>query len=134
MVRSLLASILRSNAHPQRVPALIGFNAHAPVAQSAVEALGEQLSDLMSPLWHAVPKSKTTRSKKRMRAANKGLKNMQHITKCNNCGAPKLMHQLCTNCMTVDWNVRTTVDVVKDVLAGVEEAAPAGVVAAGNDK
>ena len=48
----------------------------------------------------AVPKKKTTHSKKRMRSSGKYLKNLQNIVKCPFCGNPTLMHHLCHNCFT----------------------------------
>lgn len=66
-----------------------------------MERAAESISELLAPLWLAVPKSKTTRSRKRMRAANKHLKNIQHIDKCNVCGKAKLRHHVvsCDKCI-----------------------------------
>ncbi|KAI9280420.1 hypothetical protein BY458DRAFT_500642 [Sporodiniella umbellata] len=48
-------------------------------------------------LW-AAPKKKTSHSKKRMRASNKGLKQKENITACPTCGSNKLLHHLCPKC------------------------------------
>eukprot|EP00937_MAST-01D_sp_MAST-1D-sp2_P000219 g219.t1 len=109
---------------PQCVPALAGLGtpqlpAGRPVGGSALDAL----EDLLAPTWLAVPKSKTTRSKKRMRAANKGLKNKLNITTCtcpDGTVKHKLRHHVC-DCgedgPVVDWNIRSPMDGVKDGLA-----------------
>jgi large subunit ribosomal protein L32 len=55
----------------------------------------EYLGDILGPLWFAVPKSKVSHSKKRMKLSNKGLKNKMNIMKCQACGSAKLMHHLC---------------------------------------
>ncbi|KAJ1504949.1 hypothetical protein HMI54_002431 [Coelomomyces lativittatus] len=49
-------------------------------------------------LW-AVPKQRTSHSKKRMRMATKGLKNLHNITVCRVCQGPKLIHHLCPSCL-----------------------------------
>ncbi|PVU93959.1 hypothetical protein BB559_003121 [Furculomyces boomerangus] len=46
----------------------------------------------------AVPKKKTTHSKKRMRSAGKGLKNRTDIVRCSGCGKAKLLGHLCLYC------------------------------------
>lgn len=86
------------------------------------------LAELFPPFLLAVPKSKTSHSRKSMRSANKGLKNktselscccslhqittISHeyrelkpsrrlvldINLCPACGSPKLMHHLCPKC------------------------------------
>eukprot|EP00180_Rhodochaete_pulchella_P001146 Plantae.Rhodophyta-Rhodochaete_pulchella.ctg19643.p1 GENE.Plantae.Rhodophyta-Rhodochaete_pulchella.ctg19643~~Plantae.Rhodophyta-Rhodochaete_pulchella.ctg19643.p1 ORF type:complete len:180 (+),score=20.96 Plantae.Rhodophyta-Rhodochaete_pulchella.ctg19643:47-586(+) len=47
-------------------------------------------------LLMAVPKKKTTYSKKRMRSAGKVLKAKSNITQCEECGRPKMPHTYCT--------------------------------------
>ena len=49
-------------------------------------------------LWFAVPKKRTSRSKKLLRMTHKWLKPIHHYTFCNHCGNPKLLHVLCGNC------------------------------------
>lgn len=48
-------------------------------------------------LW-AVPKKRTSHSKKRMRMAHKYLKPKRHYLPCPKCGGLKLMHTLCGHC------------------------------------
>ncbi|KAI7873181.1 uncharacterized protein EV154DRAFT_528583 [Mucor mucedo] len=48
-------------------------------------------------LW-AAPKKKTSHSKKRMRASNKGIPIKENVTSCPACGSNKLLHHLCGNC------------------------------------
>ena len=45
----------------------------------------------------AVPKRKTSKSKKRMRRTHKKL-SVPGITPCPNCGEMKLNHRVCTEC------------------------------------
>ena len=49
-------------------------------------------------LWMAVPKKRTSHSKKRMRMAQKWLKPIRHYNFCPACGNPKLFHHLCGHC------------------------------------
>ncbi|KAF8626551.1 hypothetical protein AX15_004853 [Amanita polypyramis BW_CC] len=60
----------------------------------------QSLLELFPPFLLAVPKKKTSHSKKAMRSANKGLKDKQNIVNCPSCGSPKLAHHLCSNCYT----------------------------------
>lgn len=48
-------------------------------------------------LW-AAPKKKTSYSKKRMRQATKGLKDLYNLNECPACGRKKLAHTLCLFC------------------------------------
>ncbi|KTW27025.1 ribosomal protein L32 [Pneumocystis carinii B80] len=50
------------------------------------------------PILWAAPKKKTSYSKKRMRQAGKGLKDIQHFSYCSSCGKKKLAHTLCIFC------------------------------------
>ncbi|KAF8898698.1 ribosomal L32p protein family-domain-containing protein [Infundibulicybe gibba] len=70
----------------------LGFLPSAPSLQSILE--------LFPPFLLAVPKSKTSHSRKAMRSANKGLKDKHNIVNCPACGNPKLAHNLCQNCYT----------------------------------
>ncbi|KIM22013.1 hypothetical protein M408DRAFT_333132 [Serendipita vermifera MAFF 305830] len=60
----------------------------------------ESLLELFPPWLLAVPKKKVSHSRKRMRSANKGLKDKQNIHSCKACGRPKLMHNLCHHCFS----------------------------------
>ncbi|KAF9927732.1 hypothetical protein FBU30_002935 [Linnemannia zychae] len=69
------------------------------ISTSILGRVGPYISELLpSIVWAAVPKSKTSHSKKRMRQATKGLKLQRNIVECPGCGQPKLMHHLCTHC------------------------------------
>jgi len=56
------------------------------------------LAEILGPILWAVPKKKTSHSKKRMRSANKGLKDKTNIVNCPGCGQKHLIHHLCFNC------------------------------------
>ncbi|PIL32002.1 hypothetical protein GSI_06706 [Ganoderma sinense ZZ0214-1] len=56
------------------------------------------LLELFPPWLLAVPKKKTSHSRKAMRSANKGLKDKQNLVHCQACGSPKLAHHMCPNC------------------------------------
>ncbi|SRR6266498_4325717 len=56
------------------------------------------LVEILGPILWAVPKKKTSHSKKRMRSANKGLKDKTNIVDCLGCGQKHLIHHLCHNC------------------------------------
>ncbi len=45
----------------------------------------------------AVPKKKTSQSRKGMRRSHDALKGV-NATECSNCGAPKLSHHICSSC------------------------------------
>ncbi|OSX67610.1 hypothetical protein POSPLADRAFT_1129705 [Postia placenta MAD-698-R-SB12] len=58
----------------------------------------QSLLELFPPFLLAVPKKKTSHSRKAMRSANKGLKDKQNLVHCPGCGSPKLAHHLCPSC------------------------------------
>ena len=63
------------------------------------------IPSLLEGVWEsilrAVPKKKTTHSKKRHRQmAGKALKDVTALCKCPGCGQTKRMHYLCPNCTT----------------------------------
>lgn len=78
---------------------------------SSVEALpshcstsvGRLQQDTDDALWDgflwAVPKKRTSHSKKRMRMAHKYLKPKHHYYQCPSCGHLKLQHMLCGHCL-----------------------------------
>ncbi|ORX68548.1 hypothetical protein DL89DRAFT_209552, partial [Linderina pennispora] len=49
-------------------------------------------------ILRAVPKQRTSHSKKRKRMATKGLKNRKDLVPCRGCGRPKAVAQICLNC------------------------------------
>lgn len=57
-----------------------------------------EIPSWLEPILWAAPKKKTSHSKKRMRASNKGLPIKENITSCPACGTNKLLHHLCGNC------------------------------------
>ncbi|ORX62174.1 hypothetical protein DM01DRAFT_1331631 [Hesseltinella vesiculosa] len=57
-----------------------------------------QVPEWLGPILWAAPKKKTSHSKKRMRASNKGLKQKENITACPACGNTKLSHHACKHC------------------------------------
>ncbi|CAH1761648.1 7430_t:CDS:1 [Entrophospora sp. SA101] len=56
------------------------------------------LVEIFGPIVLAVPKKKTSHSKKRMRSANKGLKDKVNVIQCPGCGRKNLIHHLCFHC------------------------------------
>ncbi|GAA6058695.1 hypothetical protein JCM10212_003383 [Sporobolomyces blumeae] len=70
----------------------------ASIAALIPDSLAAGLRDLLPPWVLAVPKRRTTHSAKRMRSANKHLKEKQNLVACPSCGAPKLSHHLCHSC------------------------------------
>lgn len=77
--------------NPLPVPALVDVFPHdgASVADQLLQN---------TILWMAVPKKRTSHSKKCMRMAHKWLKPIQNYTYCDTCGSPKLLHVLCGTC------------------------------------
>ncbi|KAJ2720141.1 hypothetical protein GGI07_004785 [Coemansia sp. Benny D115] len=57
--------------------------------------LGDLLGEMV---LRAVPKQRTSHSKKRKRMAGKGLKNRQDLVPCPGCGHPKLAAHICKSC------------------------------------
>jgi large subunit ribosomal protein L32 len=59
----------------------------------------------------AVPKRKTSKSKRDMRRTHKKTAG-PNLTTCNQCGEPKLPHHLCMSCGT--YKGRTLIDTDED--------------------
>ncbi|KAH8120357.1 hypothetical protein DFH11DRAFT_56328 [Phellopilus nigrolimitatus] len=68
----------------------------API-HAAIPSWTSLLEFFPSVVW-AVPKKKTSHSRKAMRSANKGLKDKSNIVNCPGCGSAKLAHHLCPSC------------------------------------
>ncbi|KAI0348047.1 hypothetical protein BDW22DRAFT_1321198 [Trametopsis cervina] len=69
----------------------------------------QSLLELFPPFLLAVPKKKTSHSRKAMRSANKGLKDKHNVVHCPGCGSAKLAHHLCSNCyssLTRGWKAK----------------------------
>lgn len=64
---------------------------------------GDTGGDLATSLWDgvlwAVPKKRTSHSKKRKRMMHKYLKPKHNVTLCQKCGNAKLFHTLCGHCL-----------------------------------
>ncbi|KAK7694614.1 hypothetical protein QCA50_001801 [Cerrena zonata] len=74
----------------------------------------QTLLELLPPWVLAVPKKKTSHSRKAMRSANKGLKDKQNVVACPACGTPKLAHHLCASCysgLSRGWKSKAKEDV-----------------------
>lgn len=48
----------------------------------------------------AVPKKRTSKSRKGMRRSHDGIKYTASVTECDNCGELKLRHHICDACGT----------------------------------
>jgi large subunit ribosomal protein L32 len=46
----------------------------------------------------AVPKKRTSKSRKNMRRAHDGIKFTEAVEICDNCGEPRLRHRVCESC------------------------------------
>ncbi|KAI1616555.1 hypothetical protein EDD37DRAFT_73990 [Exophiala viscosa] len=73
-------------------------------ASIALPAISISIPGLVSDIWEgilrAVPKKKTSHSKKRHRQlAGKALKDVKAINECPGCGRAKKMHTLCPYCV-----------------------------------
>jgi ribosomal protein L32 len=83
--------------------------------QTVAQASDFVESLIQNILLFAVPKSKVSHSKKRMRSASKGLKNLKNIQQCPSCGTQKLQHHVvevpadhlenCPDCIFKRWLV-----------------------------
>ncbi|KAK0704867.1 hypothetical protein B0H67DRAFT_447518, partial [Lasiosphaeris hirsuta] len=67
--------------------------------QISLPSLPSMLGDIWESILKAVPKKKTSHSKKRMRQmAGKALKDVTALCKCPACGDTKKMHHVCPQC------------------------------------
>lgn len=69
-----------------------GFEALVPTLREAAQSWLEEAA-----LWFAVPKHRTSHSKKRLRARNKAPRDVEHWDVCIKCQKPKMKHRLCAN-------------------------------------
>ncbi|KAJ2702527.1 hypothetical protein H4218_000826 [Coemansia sp. IMI 209128] len=80
------------------IGAAMGMAARSPLGASLGAGLG-LLGDMLSEMiLRAVPKQRTSHSKKRKRMATKGLKSRHDLVPCSGCGRPKLTAHICLNC------------------------------------
>ncbi|KAJ1723352.1 hypothetical protein LPJ53_002300 [Coemansia erecta] len=93
--RSLLRTALFPRiAHTFAAPAVARTRALSAVGVG-LGLIGDILSEM---ILRAVPKQRTSHSKKRKRMAGKGLKNRQDLVPCTGCGRPKMLAHICMNC------------------------------------
>lgn len=74
------------------------FNNNSVTQSESISRQTFQIPTWLEPILWAAPKKKTSHSKKRMRASNKGLPIKENVTTCPACGSNKLLHHLCGNC------------------------------------
>ncbi|PKS07019.1 hypothetical protein jhhlp_005616 [Lomentospora prolificans] len=78
-------------------PLLPSLSIGLPGVQLSLPTL---LGDIWESILRAVPKKKTSHSKKRHRQmAGKALKDVNSLCRCPGCGQTKRMHRLCPHCM-----------------------------------
>ncbi|CAK7219615.1 hypothetical protein SBRCBS47491_003913 [Sporothrix bragantina] len=71
-----------------------------PAISLSLPSLPSLLGDIWESILRAVPKKKTSHSKKRHRQmAGKALKDVNSLCKCPACGRTKRMHHMCPHCM-----------------------------------
>jgi large subunit ribosomal protein L32 len=99
-------------AIPLSVPALRPF---LPFTLPAITTLIPIFTGLWDAILRAVPKKKTSHSKKRKRQlVGKALKDKQNLSRCEACGDWKMLHTLCSNCVRSiqkDWRRRERLEV-----------------------
>lgn len=96
------ASSSRSSEFSSNPPLGLALATPHVVGEEVSSAWSEKVAEIGSALWNgillAAPKSKTSHSRKRMRSANKGLKDRTDMVHCSACGKPKLFHHICPSC------------------------------------
>ncbi|KAJ1950629.1 hypothetical protein FBU59_000587 [Linderina macrospora] len=98
LARSATVAQLPRASLSQRLGAAAGLAMRGPTATAIglhLGLLGELLGEM---ILRAVPKQRTSHSKKRKRMATKGLKDRKDLVPCRGCGRPKLAAQICLNC------------------------------------
>lgn len=100
--RTTLSSALASLFPSGLFPAASLAPSAAPVGLAG--ALEAPLDEGVVPGWDglllAVPKRRTSHSKKRLRQTHKTLsRNRRHVVACSTCGKNRLMHHLCLHCL-----------------------------------
>ncbi|KAI9596695.1 hypothetical protein BDF19DRAFT_438340 [Syncephalis fuscata] len=98
------ARSIAPSAYWATAPRYYSNNATDSTSVSALWTAGsvrvlEGLRGLWESILRAVPKKKTSHSKKRMRASNKALKNRTDIVACPGCGRDRMMGHICRHCL-----------------------------------
>ncbi|KAJ1993951.1 hypothetical protein GGI25_001843 [Coemansia spiralis] len=90
-------SLLRIPVFPTLAQKFTAIDVRRPLGAlgMGLGLLGGLLGEM---ILRAVPKQRTSHSKKRKRMAGKGLKDRHDIVRCKGCGRPKLIAQICSNC------------------------------------
>jgi large subunit ribosomal protein L32 len=84
-------------AAPLSLPA---FRSFLPFTLPAITTIILIFTEIWEAILRAVPKKKTSHSKKRKRQlVGKALKDKQNLSRCEACGDWKLLHTLCSNCV-----------------------------------
>ncbi|KJR81257.1 uncharacterized protein SPSK_01281 [Sporothrix schenckii 1099-18] len=103
--RSTLASRSLISSRSVRIASLFAHRLAAatpllPAISLSLPSLPSLLGDIWESILRAVPKKKTSHSKKRSRQmAGKALKDVNSLCKCPACGRTKRMHHMCPYCL-----------------------------------
>lgn len=82
------------------LPFLPRYSLAVPAISLNLPSIPDILEGIWEGILKAVPKKKTSHSKKRHRQmAGKALKDVNNLCKCPVCGGTKRMHHLCETCM-----------------------------------
>ncbi|KAJ1643824.1 hypothetical protein LPJ64_004448 [Coemansia asiatica] len=94
------AAVLPRISHTVTVTAAAAANlaARSQMLSAVGYGIGLLGDIIRDAVLRAVPKQRTSHSKKRKRMAGKGLKNRQDLVPCSGCGRPKLLAHICLNC------------------------------------
>jgi large subunit ribosomal protein L32 len=86
------------------------FNPSVRFTIPSITSIIPIITGIWGSILRAVPKKKTSHSKKRKRQlVGKGLKDKTNLTRCEACGDWKLLHTLCPSCVKSiqrDWRKR----------------------------
>jgi ribosomal protein L32 len=103
-------------AIPTDIPlSLPSFRPFLPFTLPAFTTIIPIFTGIWDAILRAVPKKKTSHSKKRKRQlVGKALKDKQNLSRCEACGDWKMLHTLCSNCVRSiqkDWKRRERLEV-----------------------
>lgn len=95
---------------PSSLPSILAFPPSLRFAFPSITVLIPIITGIWDSILRAVPKKKTTHSRKRKRQlVGKGLDDKTNLTRCEACGEWKLLHTLCGSCVKSiqrDWRRR----------------------------